>query len=178
MSNKNLILFQFLRVIAWIIFVGLCIEAGGLIVNFIFSIYNPDFIPNLYNKLDTRDLMDHNPTVGYQIYTLMLTISILKAFMFYLVVVMMHKISLKNPFDEFLPKQIRKISTCTFTIGILNIIGEQFTKHLMHKSISVGSVNSYWENGDWFIIMSAVIYIIAFFFKQAVDLKNENDLTI
>lgn len=33
-------------------FVGLCIEAGALIVNFIFSLYKPEFVHNLYQKLD------------------------------------------------------------------------------------------------------------------------------
>jgi hypothetical protein len=35
MSERNNFVFKTLHVVAWVIFVGLCIEAGGLIVNFI-----------------------------------------------------------------------------------------------------------------------------------------------
>ena len=48
MSKTNNFVFWALYVIAWIIFVGLCIEAGGLIVNFVFHLYNPEIIQNLY----------------------------------------------------------------------------------------------------------------------------------
>jgi hypothetical protein len=34
MSSKNNFVFKSLHVVAWIIFVGLCIEAGGLVTNF------------------------------------------------------------------------------------------------------------------------------------------------
>ena len=34
MSKKNQLVFKGLTIVAWIIFVGLCIEAGALLVNF------------------------------------------------------------------------------------------------------------------------------------------------
>ena len=37
MSNRNNLVFKGLYMVAWVIFVGLCIEAGGLIVNFVFG---------------------------------------------------------------------------------------------------------------------------------------------
>jgi hypothetical protein len=57
MEKKNNYVFTgFLSIVAWIIFVGLCIEAGGLIVNFVFSLYKPEFVQNLYQKLDLSEL--------------------------------------------------------------------------------------------------------------------------
>ncbi|HCM77099.1 MAG TPA: DUF2975 domain-containing protein, partial [Cytophagales bacterium] len=44
MSKTNNFIFTGLKIVAWIIFVGLCIEAGGLIVNFFFSLYKPEFV--------------------------------------------------------------------------------------------------------------------------------------
>ena len=52
MSKTNNLIFKGLSIIAWIIFVGLCIEAGALIVNFIISFFKPEIIQNLYQKLD------------------------------------------------------------------------------------------------------------------------------
>ena len=37
MSKRNNFVFKGLHIVAWIIFVGLCIEAGGLLVNFVFQ---------------------------------------------------------------------------------------------------------------------------------------------
>ena len=47
MSKNNNFIFNGLHIVAWIIFVGLCIEAGGLTVNFFFNLYEPEFIKNL-----------------------------------------------------------------------------------------------------------------------------------
>ncbi len=48
MTTKNVFIFKGLQIIAWIIFVGLSIEAGALLVNFVFSLYRPEFLHNLY----------------------------------------------------------------------------------------------------------------------------------
>ncbi len=47
MSKTNSLVFKALYIIAWLIFVGLSIEAGGLVVNFFFHLYRPDFVVNL-----------------------------------------------------------------------------------------------------------------------------------
>ena len=56
MSKTNNFVFWGLYIVAWLIFMGLCIEAGGLIVNFFFSLYNPEFVQNLYQKLDLSEI--------------------------------------------------------------------------------------------------------------------------
>jgi len=52
MTKRNIFIFKALQVIAWIIFIGLCVEAGALIVNFVYSQFKPEVIHNLYQKLD------------------------------------------------------------------------------------------------------------------------------
>ena len=54
MSERNNFVFKGLHVVAWVIFVGLSIEAGALIVNFIISLFKPEIVQNLYQKLDLR----------------------------------------------------------------------------------------------------------------------------
>jgi len=56
MSKTNNFVFLGLYIVAWLIFVGLCIEAGGLILIFFFSVYNPEFVQNLYQKLDLSEM--------------------------------------------------------------------------------------------------------------------------
>ncbi|HQV01620.1 MAG TPA: DUF2975 domain-containing protein, partial [Bacteroidia bacterium] len=78
MKKTNNLIFTGLQIVAWIIFIGLCIEAGGLLVNFVFSIYNPDMISRLYNKLNLMAMYQQSAFAFYAVYSFILIIAILK----------------------------------------------------------------------------------------------------
>lgn len=178
MSRTNNFLFIGLLIIAWIIFVGLSIEAGGLIVNFIFSVYNPDFVKNLYQKLDLSEMYTQSEYVFYQMYSFILILSILKAVLFYIVIILMHKIDMKKPFSTFVSNKILQMSYFTFSIGLISYIARETANNLMHHGINTSKLTPFWNDSQAFILMAAVIYIIAIIFKKGVDLQNENDLTV
>ena len=178
MSITNNILFKVLHVIAWLIFVGLSVEAGALIVNFIFHLYKPEFVRNLYQQLDLTEMYNHSRGVFYSTYSLILFISVLKAYLFYIVVVLMHKIDLSNPFSSFVSQQIIKIAYYTFSIGLLSYIARQSVKNLQHHGFNIDNLNGFWVDSQAFILMAAVIYVIAIIFKKGVELQNESDFTV
>ena len=178
MSKRNNFVFKGLHIIAWVIFVGLCIEAGGLVVNFVFSIYKPEFVQNLYQKLDLSDMYNRSKWVFFCMYSFILFVSLLKAYLFYIVVMLMHKIDLSNPFSSFVSEQIRKISYCTFSIGILSYIARQVAKYIQHHGYTIDNLNKFWTDSQAFILMAAVIYVISAIFKKGVEIQNENDLTV
>lgn len=178
MSKTNNFVFKGLHVVAWIIFVGLCIEAGGIIVNFIFNLWKPEFVPKLYQKLDLSEMYKDSKLAFFGIYSFILSISILKAWLFYIVITLMHKMDLSKPFDTFVSKQISQISYFTLSIGLISYIARQFSKNLMHRSIVSANLDQFWGDSEAFILMGAVIYIIATIFKKGVAIQNENDLTV
>lgn len=178
MSKTNNFVFWSLYIVAWLIFVGLSIEAGGLIVNFIFSLYNPDLVHNLYQKLDLSAMYQQSKWAFYGMYSFILFIAILKAVMFYMVIRLMHNMDLKKPFSTFVAKQIMLVSYFTLGIGLLSYIARQLAENLTHHDIVTDHLNQFWEDSQAFILMGAVIYIIATIFKKGVDLQNENDLTV
>ena len=178
MSKRNNLVFKGLHIVAWVIFVGLCIEAGGLIVNFMFSLFKPEFIQNLYQKLDLTEMYKDNKWAFFGIYSFILSISILKAFLFYIVIMLMHKMDLTKPFNTFVSDQILRISYYTLTIGLFSFIARQLAKNLSHHGFVTDSLNQFWADSQAFILMGAVIYIIATIFKKGVDIQNENDLTV
>jgi Ni/Fe-hydrogenase subunit HybB-like protein len=178
MSKTNNFVFWGLYIVAWLIFVGLSIEAGGLIVNFFFSIYKPEFVQNLYQTLDLTEMYKDSRLAFFGVYSFILTISILKAYLFYIVIRLMHTMDLSKPFDTFVAKQISQISYFTFSIGILSHIARQTAKNLQHHGYVVDNLNEFWADSEAFILMAAVIYIIATIFKKGVDIQNENDLTV
>ena len=178
MSKTNNFVFIGLRIVAWVIFVGLCIEAGGLIVNFIFSLYKPEFVQNLYQKLDLSEMYERSKWAFFSMYSFILVISILKAVLFYVVIVLVSKIDLSKPFNSFVSRQISLISYYTLSIGLLSYIARQSAKNLLHHGIVTDNLNQFWADSQAFILMAAVIYIIATIFKKGIDIQNENDLTV
>jgi len=178
MSKTNNFVFWALYAVVWLIFVGLSIEAGGLVVNFFFSLYKPEFVQNLYQKLDLTEMYKNSRLAFFGIYSFILTISILKACLFYIVIRLMHKMDLSKPFNSFVAKQISQISYFTLSIGLLSYIARQSAKNLMHHGFVTGNLNQFWADSQAFILMGAVIYIIATIFKKGVDIQNENDLTV
>ncbi|HRK54069.1 MAG TPA: DUF2975 domain-containing protein [Cyclobacteriaceae bacterium] len=178
MSKTNNFIFTGLKIVAWIIFVGLCIEAGGLIVNFIFSLYNPEFVQNLYQKLDLSELYERSKWAFFSMYSFVLIISILKAVLFYVVIILVTKIDLQKPFNSFVSGQISKISYYTLAIGLLSFLARQSAKNLQHRDYSIDILNQFWADSQAFILMAAVIYVIATIFSKGVEIQNENDLTV
>ena len=178
MSKTNNFIFRGLYIVAWLIFIGLSVEAGGLIVNFFFSLHEPGFVQNLYQKLDLSQMYKDSKLAFFGIYSFILIISVLKAFLFYIVIRLMHKMDLSKPFNSFVSDKISQISYYTLSIGLLSYIARQLVKSLMHHGFVPDSLNQFWEDSQAFILMGAVIYIIAAIFKKGVAIQNENDLTV
>lgn len=49
---------------------------------------------------------------------------------------------------------------------------------MLHYGLVTDPLNQFWEDSQAFILMAAVIYIIATIIKRGVELQNENDLTV
>lgn len=178
MSKTDNFVFWGLYSVAWLIFVGLSIEAGGLLVNFFFSLYNPEFIQNLYQKLDLIEMYQNSKLAFFGIYSFILIIAVLKAGLFYAVIKLMHKMDLSKPFNTFVAKQILQISYYTLSIGFLSYIARQIVKSLHHHSFVPNNLNQFWADSQAFILMGGVVYIIAIIFKKGIALQTENDLTV
>jgi len=178
MAKWNNFVFIALHIVAWVIFVGLCIEAGGLIVNFIFSLYKPEFVQNLYQKLDLSQMYHLNKWVFFSMYSFILFISILKACLFYVVIRLLLKLDLIKPFNSYAADQIKILSYYTLSIGLISYIARQTAKSLQHYGFEIDILNQFWADSQAWILMAAVIYVIATIFSRGVEIQNENDLTV
>jgi len=178
MSKRNNIVFKGLHIVAWVIFVGLCVEAGGLIVNFIFSLYKPEFVQHLYQKLDLSQMYNISKWAFFGMYSFILLISILKAYLFYVVIMLTSKLNLARPFSNYVADQITRISYCTLSIGLISYIARQTANYLQQSGFAVDTLNQFWGDSQAFILMAAVVYVIANIFSRGVEIQNENDLTV
>lgn len=178
MSQRTNLVFKGLHIVTWIIFVGLCIEAGGLIVNFVFSLFKPEMVANLYQKLDLSDFYSRSVWAFTGMYTFILVIALLKAYLFYVVVMLNTQLDLSKPFTSFVSDQISRISYVTLSIGLLSHIGRQTAKNLAHHGYVTEKLSPFWNDSQAFILMAAIIYVISTIFSKGIELQNEQDLTV
>lgn len=178
MSTTNNFVFKALHIVAWIIFVGLCIEAGALIVNFVFSLFKPEVVKNLYQKLDLSGVYNRSQFAYFSMYSFIIAIAVLKAYLFYIIIKLASKINLEKPFTNTVAKQILQISYYTFSIGIVSYIAKESTKNLEHHGFVVDKINNFWVDSEAFILMAAIVYVIAVIFSKGIELQEEKDLTI
>lgn len=177
-SKTHQFVFQALHVIAWIIFVGLCIEAGALLVNFVYAWFKPQIISHLYEKLNLSQMYQTNVWAFLTMYSLILAISVLKAYLFYIVIKLMSKLDLTRPFNAFVSAQISQLSYYTLSIGVLGYLARESAQFLAHRGYEIDQLSKFWPDSQAFILMGAVIYVIAVIFQKGIELQTENDLTV
>jgi hypothetical protein len=177
-EEKRNYVFIGLQVISWIIFIGLSIEAGGLLVNFVFSLFKPEMVSRLYQKLDLSEIFQYSEWAYYSVYSLILSIALLKAYLFYVVIRLIIKLDLMNPFTAYVATQISQISYYTLSIGLISYIARQYDKQLQKDGLNTDALGTFWADTEAFILMAAIIYVISQIFKRGIELQNENELTI
>ncbi len=175
--TTNLVL-KILHVITWIIFIGLCIEAGALLVNFVVSIFKPEIVQNLYQKLDLSKLYSNSKFAFYGLYSFIVTIALLKAILFYVLIKLLLKFDLAKPFTETISKQILTISYFTLSIGFLGKLAHKIAESLSKISVDVQQTQQFWNDSNVFIMFGLILLVIAKIFERGIELQSENDLTI
>jgi hypothetical protein len=178
MTKKDDFILKTLNVVAWVIFIGLCVEAGALLFNFTFTLFKPIATYNIYKELNLSELYTHHFAHYVGLMSFVLSLAILKAYLFYFVVEIFTKLNLGNPFNTEIAKLIEKIGFEAFVISIISIVAHQYTKGLMKDGLDVDSIESYWNDSSAFMMMAAILFIISQIFKKGIELQNENDLTV
>ena len=178
MSKSYNIVYIILQIIVWIIFVGLCIEAGGLLVNFGFSLFKPESVKYLYQKLDLSQIYQQSQLVFFSLYSFIVIISMLKAYLFYLVIKLISKLDLLKPFNSYVSTQINHISYFTFAIGIISYVARQTSEGLLNYGFNTINLNQFWTDSQAYILMAAVVFVIASIFTRGIELQKENDMTV
>ena len=178
MSKKQDFIIKALQVVSWVIFIGLCIESGALIFNFTYSIYKPIAAHNIYKGLDLAVLQQNHLGHFIALMSFIAVIATLKAYLFYLVVKIFSKLNFVKPFSVDIAKLIEKISKEAFSIAIVGVIAHQYAKRLVQEGYEISSAGAYWSDTDAFLMMAAILYVIAHVFKKGIELQSENDLTV
>ncbi len=167
-----------ITVIIWSIFIGLCIQAGTLLFTFVYSFFKPIVAQHLYEGLNLYSLLQQDVWFYGGIVTLILSIAILKAQLFYTMIRIFLKIDLIHPFSKEIAKLISTLSYIAFEIGVFILMARGCASWLIKRSFELEGLQSYLSGAFEYFLLSALIFAIAQVFKRGVEIQAENELTV
>lgn len=178
MSSKTDLVIKFLHVISWIIFIALCYQTGALMFNYAFMQFRVFPPENQYLLLDLTELFSQSEGYFGLLFGLAIGISGLKAYAFYLITLIFQYLNLHKPFSLEMSKLITKISYFILLVGIMGAIALGVTEELTKQGFSVENAYEYWDDYSAFLMMAAVVFVIAQVFKKGLEIQSENELTV
>lgn len=171
-----------LQVIAWIVFVGVCIEAGGFLTNTVYTLfYNPEGARSFWEKLDLSGILAHNQRDYVNITVLMSIVAVLRAILFYQVIKFFYdkKLNLAQPFNEATRVFVSKLAYTSLGIGLFSNWGSNYARKLAQQGVVLPDTEQLRLAGaDVWFFMGITLLVIAFIFKKGIEIQTENELTV
>ena len=177
-SPKTDLILKFLHVITWIIFIALCYQTGALMFNYAFMQFRVFPPENQYLLLDLTELFSQSEVYFGLLFGLAIGVNGLTAYTFYLITLIFQFLNLHKPFSPEISKLITKISYYILTVGIVGAIAQGVTQELAKQGYPVENAFVHWKEYPAFLMMAAVVFVIAQVFKKGLELQNESDLTV
>jgi hypothetical protein len=171
-----------LAILSWIIFLGLCIQACGLIFNgYITLTVTPAAAQRFWREVDLSALHEYDRVYFIILISYMSLVTILKAWMFYLIIAILQnkKFNFAQPFNNEVKKFISRVATLAFFIGLLSSQGGKVTDYLLTQGVQLPDIRQLEITGaDVWLFMAVILFVIAQIFKRGIEIQTENDLTV
>jgi hypothetical protein len=181
MSKRTNSLLRVLNIVSWIIFIGVCIEAGGFLFKTAFTLINPGISDRVWTEVDLSGLYHYNPTYFVILTTLMIIVAVLRALMFYFIVKIFHNKTLEQslPFSETLVRFVLRIGYFALGIGIFSFSGARFAENMTSLGVQMPGVQHLRLAGaDVWLFMGVTLLVIVQIFKKGIEIQTENELTV
>ena len=170
-----------LNIVSWILFLGLCVEAGGIIFNAAYAVYKPVVAKYFWNGADLSDLYAHDKG-RFMVQTgLMAIAAVMKALIFYLIVKMFYnkKLNMAKPFIPELANMVTLIAYLCLGAGLFSVWGVRYAAWIKSQGVSMPDVHFMRiGGGDVWLFMAVVLFVIGQIFKKGTELQTESDLTV
>jgi hypothetical protein len=163
---------EILKVVAWILFFGLCSSTVVLILVTVLEV--------LRNQITSDEISTTGRLYWYSKWHfgtfnfLLILISVLKAYLFFLVVKLISGLNLSHPFSKPIARYLSKMSEIALQIGITIVIVHIYAKWLMKSGVQL----TYSGGETEFLFLAGILFVIAQIFKRGIELQSENELTI
>jgi hypothetical protein len=182
MNSGTKLILKILYVLSWIIFVGVCIQAGGFIFNAFFTmVLNPVGAKRFWQEVDLSGLYYYNRWYFLMETSLMSTVALLKAYIFYQIIKILHtkNISMSKPFSNEVGRFLFRISYLSLSIGAFCILGTGYAKWFSKRGVQMPDIQDLSMGGaDVWLFMGVALYVIAQVFKRGIEIQSEHELTV
>lgn len=180
LSTKQIL--KLMLILSWIIFIGVCIEAGGCIFSACYTLLiNPINAAHFWAGNDLTGLYKHDPG-NFFVETCLISIaSAIKAWMFYLIVKILHdkRLNLAEPFNNEVRQFLLTTAYLSFGIALFTEWGAKYTEWLVARGISMPDTQHLHLGGaDVWAFTGVILFVIAQIFKRGIEIQTENELTV
>ena len=158
-KRKNLI-WQIIQTVCWFIFAGYCVQTGALTFNYIYSLFNPIVANNIHLGLNLSNLYDVNKSIYSISLFIIILLSALKAFVFFVVLKLFKVFDLDKPFDELVLSIITRITLYSFIIGVISVVAKELTNGMENRGYKFDGIDRYWHDGVTFLMFSSILFVI------------------
>jgi hypothetical protein len=182
MKTSTKLVLKVLYILSWIIFVGVCIEAGGSIFSAFYTLE--------INSFNAKTFWVGNDLSGLYGYdrghffaeTLLISITAVgKVCLFYLITKNLHpkKLSLSQPFSTEVGRLIFQLSYLSLLIGLFCAWGVKYTEWLVKQGVQMPDTQHLRLGGsDVWLFMGVILFVIGQIFKRGIEIQIENELTV
>ncbi len=171
-----------LLVLTWILFVGLCVEAGGILFNLLYTLYrNPNEATYFWDNVNLSSLLAYDKSFFIVLTVLMTIVATLKAIMFYFILHLFYnkKFNIEQPFHLALKNFISYMAYFALAIGLFSYWGTRYNDYFIQNGVTMPELQDLkFAGADVWIFMGIVLLVISQIVKRGVELQTENDLTI
>ncbi len=166
-----------LHVLSWIIFLGLCVEAGSYVFNACYVFF---INASAASYFGLSDLYHYDAGWYLVIIFLMTIVGVFKCLIFYLMIQLLHdrKLDLSHPFTTPVRRFISNLGYLALGIGFFSNFGVSYAQWLNEQGAQITKTNDYFGGGDVWFFMAVVLFVIAQIFKRGIEIQSENELTI
>lgn len=182
MEIKTVTIMKVLNILSWILFIGLCIEAGSVLFNASYvTFYNPEGAKYLFGNVDVSSLLAFDKGYYFVLLLLIFIASAFKALLFYLIVKVFadKQLNFSKPFNEDFRKFLVQITYISFGIGLFSYWATGLIDWLSGLGVSLLPPDAFRIGGaDVWLFMGVVLWVIAIIFKKGIEIQSENELTV
>lgn len=178
-SNRQIL--TVLHVLTWALFIGLCVETGGILFNTIYALYKPVVAQYFWNRTDLSALYQADRGRFITLAAFMVIASVMKTLIFYFIVRLFHqrKLNFSRPFQPDVIRLLFNIAILCLGAGVFSAGGSNYIKWIEEEGLRLPDADQLRIGGaDVWIFMAVVLFVIGQVFRKGVELQTENDLTV
>ncbi len=165
------------KVLAFMGVIWYSILWGSQLLTLVSSFINLDWAKHTYEvDLNLFSIREHS--IGFYVGAMALTIavSLIKAFVWYVVFDLLSKLKLQTPFSMEVEKKLERIAYLLLTIWIVSGFFWKTYIYYLSKETTIQLPAS--SSVDEYLFMACIIYIISQVFKRGIEIQEENQLTV